>query len=318
VTATTATAPATPATTGVTVLVVARPRHLATTLVTRPALVEVLGRQAALLAAIARPAAILESAHAEPGLAIIRTLDRLVSTHRHRRALRTAFATTLARPAVATTPPSATLVATAMLVTRTLARLAALGHRLHGRALFRTTLFARSTLARGAPTTLVAAPLATFSARGRRRTITGGARRAITGACRTVTAGALATTTILASTPWAALATAAAATIPATTIGTHPAFALLLRLAHRATRARGHPHPERAGAEAQESGRTFLHHRDHRFGARQSQRRQPLVDRFLEGAAFEDVASCIGHAIPRLGAPGSCVSTGDRRAVSEP
>jgi hypothetical protein len=181
-----------------------------------------------------------------------------------------------------------------MLVPRTLARLAALGDRLFrthlGTALFARSSFAGSSLARSATAPLIAAPLATLSARSRRRAITGGTRRAITRASRTVPAGALATTTFT-STPWPALATATAATIPATAIGTHPPFGLLLRLAHRATRARGHPHPEWAGAEAEESGRAFLHHRDHRFGARQSQRRQPLVDRFLERAAFEDVAS---------------------------
>jgi hypothetical protein len=298
VTAATAAASATPATTCVTVLVVARARHLAATLVTRPALVQLLGRQSAFFAAIARPAAILETAHPEPGLTVVRTLDRLVSTHRHRRALRTAFATTLARPAVATTPPSAALVPTAMLVTRPLARLAALSHRLHCRAFLRTTLLARCTLARSTLARRAPAPLSAPD-----RPLTRGARRAITGDRRTISRGraissprravatALATTSV-ASTTWAAaIATATAAAIPATVAGTHPALAGLLRLAHRTARARGHPHPERAGAEAEESGRAFLHHRDHRFGARQAQRRQPLVDRFLERAAFEDVAS---------------------------
>ena len=291
------------------------------TLVTRAALDNLARRQTALFPAIPRTSTILEPAHAESRLTFVGALGLV--TRRQRLTLRPAGRTILARPAIAasttTTPaaPFATLAARARL--DAFARLTRLRDRLVA------TLLA-SRLTRGASTPVVrrALPVTPSTVGATRRTFaTAPARTTATGTARTfaitatIPAAALFASTTASAIPTTATA-AAAALGSSAAITPHTAWLLGFLFTHRAARTRRHPHTERTGTEAEKTRRSFLHHGDHCLGARQAQRRQSLVHCLLERPAFEDVAPGIGHAFLVWGAPGSCVSTGDRRAVSEP
>jgi hypothetical protein len=263
------------------------------TLVTRAALGSIVRRKAALFAAITGTPTVLEPAHAEPGLAFVRTLGLLA--RRQRRALRSTCWTILARPAIAasaTTTPATPFAPFAPFAGGTrLDALARLGRR---RDRLVTTFLARC-LTRDA------------SSRGVRRALASVATSSRPLGTRRTTATALASTSnrsgssiaIASAIPAAALTTSASA-IPTTAttaplgpsaaITAHTAWLLGFLFADRTTRTRRHAHAERTGTEAEKTRRSFLHHGDHCLGARQAQRRQSLVHGLLERSAFEDVA----------------------------
>jgi len=285
-----------------------------TTLVARAAVGHIARRNAALFPAIPGATTILEPAHAESGLTFIGTLGLVA--RRQRLALRPARRTIVTRPAVAASTATTPTTPLASFAPgpghNALPRLARLCDWLV------TKLFTRRTSSRGvhralAPVAPSTGPLATRRATATGLTGSALATRTALAIAAAIPAAALTTTT---STIPATAATAALGTSSAIT--SHTAWLFGFFFAHRATRTRRHPHAEWSGPEAEKTRRSFLHHRDHCLGTRQAQRRQSLVHCLLERPAFEDVASGFGHAFLVWGAPGSCVSTGDRRAVSEP
>jgi hypothetical protein len=64
------------------------------------------------------------------------------------------------------------------------------------------------------------------------------------------------------------------------------AFAALLGLANRPTRARRDAHSIRPRAKSEESVRAFVDHRDHCLGAGDAERFETLADGFVQGLAF--------------------------------